>query len=145
MRLDDIMSVPVTTIPSGAPLSEAEATMQRAGIRHLVVVEHRRKIAGVLSAHDLRGADPGSTVEDRMSAPAITLPPTADVQDAAKLFRRRNIGCLPLIARGRVVGIVTASDLLALLGKGVLRVQPKTRKWTMSKRGPTHRPEPRRA
>jgi CBS domain-containing protein len=139
------MSVPVTTIPPGAFLSEAEAAMRKAGIRHLVVVEHRRKVAGVLSVHDLRGADPGSTVGDRMSAPAITLPATADVQEAAKLLRRRNIGCLPLIARGRVAGIVTASDLLALLGKGVLRVQPKTRKWTMAGRGPTHRPEPRRA
>ncbi|MGZ6123695.1 MAG: CBS domain-containing protein [Myxococcales bacterium] len=145
MRIDQIMSVPVETILPGASLSEAKAAMQRAGIRHLVVLGRSHRVAGVLSACDLRGVDRGSTVEDLMSAPAITLPAGADLKDAAKLLRRRSIGCLPLLERGRVVGIVTTSDLLALLGKGALRIQPRTRKWTMPKRGPTHRPQPRRA
>jgi acetoin utilization protein AcuB len=142
--LDQIMSTPVETILPTASAAQARAAMQRARIRHLVVLSRTREIVGVLCAHDLRGAEPGSTVEEVMSAPAVTLAADADVQDAAKLLRRRNVGCLPLVDHGRLVGIVTTSDLLGLVGKGALRVQPRTTKWTMPKRGPTHRPEPRR-
>jgi CBS domain-containing protein len=144
MRLDEIIKGAVETILPRASAAEASAVMARARVRHLVVLGRSHKIVGVLSSHDLRRAEPDSAVEDLMSAPAITLPAGADVQDAAKVLRLRNVGCLPLLDRGRLVGIVTAYDLLALLGKGALRVQAKTRKWTMPKRGPTHRPEPRR-
>lgn len=145
MRLDMMMSVPVEAILPTASAAEARAAMHRAHIQHLVVLGRARQVVGVLCAHDLRGAEPGSTVEDVMSAPAVTLAADASVQDAAKLLRRRNVGCLPLVDHRRLVGIVTSSDLLALVGKGALRVQPKTQKWTLSKRGPTHRPEPGRA
>ena len=144
MQLERIMTSPVQTITAGASAAEAEALMARARIHHLVVLGRGRRVAGVVCAHDLRGAEPGTTVEDLMSAPAVTLSAGADVREAAKLLRRRSIDCLPLLDHGRLVGIVTVSDLLALLGKGTLRVQPRTAKWTIPKRGPTHRPEPRR-
>ncbi len=144
MRLDQIMTAPVETILPTASAAEATAAMRRARIAHLVVLSSTRQILGVLCAHDLRQAEPGSTVDEVMSAPAVTLAARADVQGAAKLLRRRNIGCLPLVDHGRLVGVVTTSDLLELVGKGVLHIQPKTKKWTMPKRGPTHRPEPRR-
>jgi magnesium transporter len=119
--------------------------MERARIHHLVVLGRGRKVAGVLSARDLRAAGPGTTVGDLMSSPAVTISSAEDVQTAARLLRRHGVGCLPVLERGRVVGVLATSDLLALLGKGTLRVQPRTTRWTMPKRGPTHRPEPRRA
>jgi len=145
MRLDRIMTSPVETILPGATAAEAKALMARARVHHLVVLGRGGRITGVLCTHDLRGTDPDTTVGDLMSAPAVTLSARADVQDAAKLLRRRNVGCLPLTDRGRLVGIVTAADLLALLGKGTLRVQARSTKWILPKRGPTHRPTPRRA
>lgn len=145
MRLSEIMSTPVATILSSASAADAAWAMQRARINHLVVVSRGQGIVGVISDHDVRRVEPGSTVAELMSTPAVTLPATADVQEAAKLLRRRSIGSVPLVAGKRLVGIVTTSDLLALLGKGTVRVQAMTPKWTLPKRGPTHRPEPRRS
>ena len=144
MRLSEIMSSPVETILAGAAAVEARTAMHRAGIRHLVVLGRARQVVGVVCAHDLRGAEPDSTVEDLMSRPAATLPPSADAKEAAKLLRRGDIGSVAVVHHARLVGIVTTSDLLALLGKGALRVQPTPTKWTLPKRGPTHRPQRRR-
>lgn len=141
MRLSEIMSTPLETILPGASAADARAAMGRARIRHLVVAGPGRRIAGVLCAHQLRGVEPDRTVEELMSAPAVTLPREAEVREAAKLLRRWSIGCVAVLDRGRPVGIVTSSDLLGLVGKGALRVPPRARKWTMAKRGPTHRPE----
>jgi len=115
MRLSDIMSTPVVTILSTAAVSEARAKMQRDGIRHLVVLGREREIAGVVCSHDLGAAPPGSDVDEVMSTPAITLPASAGVQEAVRLFRRRKVGSVPLMDGKRLVGIVTTSDLLAVL------------------------------
>jgi CBS domain-containing protein len=144
MRLREIMSRPAATILPTASATEARAAMERAGIRHLVVLGRARRIVGVVCAHDLRAAQPDSVVADLMAAPAVTLPAHADVQEAARLLRRHDVGSIPVIDGGRLVGMVTTSDLLGLLGKGALRVQPTPTKWTLPKRGPTHRPERQR-
>ncbi len=144
MRLSEIMTSPAITIRSTASAAEAAVKMQRARITYLVVLNGARQITGVISDHDLRGAEPGRTVAELMSAPAVTLPANADVQEAAKLLRRREFGSIPVLAGKRLVGIVTTSDLLALVGKGAVRIAEMTPKWTLPKRGPTHRPEPRR-
>ena len=144
MRLSEIMSAPAITIRSTASAAEAAARMRSAHVTHLVVLNGARQIVGVLSDHDLRGAEPGSAIAELMSGPVATLPASADVQEAAKLLRRRDIGSVLVLAGKRLAGIVTTSDLLALLGKGTLRIQETTPKWTLAKRGPTHRPEPRR-
>ena len=145
MRLSEIMSAPVTTIAPTASAQEARAAMQRERVRHLVVLGRAHAIAGVVCAHDLRAAEPDSTVADLMSAPAITLPADAHVQEAAKVLRRHDVGSIAVTSGGRLAGIVTTSDLLALLGRGTLHVQPTPTQWTLPRRGPTHRPERRRS
>ncbi|HUJ24446.1 MAG TPA: CBS domain-containing protein [Myxococcales bacterium] len=142
MLVNEIMSAPVVTIAPMASPTEAALAMERAKITHLVVTSGAR-IEGVLCDHDLRGARPDSTVAELMSAPAVTLPPRADVHDAAKLLRRRSIGSVVIVDEKRLAGIVTTADLLALLGKGAARVSEITPKWTLPNRGPTHRPDRR--
>ena len=141
MHIGEIMSAPVITAPPEMPVAKAREAMQKARIRHLAVASGRH-IEGVVCAHDLRSADPGSTVADVMSAPAVTLPPTADVHETAKLLRRRNVGSVLVVDGGRLKGIVTTSDLLALLGKGAVHIQATAAKWTMAKRGPRHPARP---
>jgi CBS domain-containing protein len=52
-----------------------------------------------------------------MQPDPISLGPEATLTEAADLMRRRRIGCLPIIERGRPVGIVTATDVLDELSK----------------------------
>ena len=56
-----------------------------------------------------------------MTAPAVTVEPTTTVRQAANVMRGRSIGCLVVVESGRAIGIVTVSDLLELVGRGLDR------------------------
>jgi CBS domain-containing protein len=52
------------------------------------------------------------SVRDLMSTDVITVSPELSIRDALELFTERHIGGAPVMADGRVVGVVTAADLL---------------------------------
>lgn len=52
------------------------------------------------------------SVRDLMSTDVITVSPELSIRDALELFTERHIGGAPVMAEGRVVGVVTAADLL---------------------------------
>lgn len=142
MRLRDVMHTKVETVTPRESGAVAFERMRRAKIRHLVVKDGQ-KILGMLSDRDLAGM--GSlrqveTVEDVMTSPAITGSPDLTLRQAANLLRGRTMGCLPIVEDGKIVGIVTTTDLLELIGRGVERPVPKTRRWILKDRGPGRRP-----
>ncbi|MGZ6123696.1 MAG: CBS domain-containing protein [Myxococcales bacterium] len=121
MRLRDIMSEAVDIIGTEATVDEARQLMRRQDIRHLVAVERGAPV-GVLSVHDLRRAERTQSVRSVMSAPVVTATPEATIRHAANLMRGNHVSCLPLLdEHDRIIGIVTVSDLLDLIGKGVTR------------------------
>lgn len=123
MRLRDIMSEAVESIPADASVEDARELMRRHDVRHLVVVEADATV-GVLSQHDLRRAEATAAVRALMSAPAVTATPQTTLRRAANLLRGNHVSCLPILdPEQRLIGIVTASDLLDLIGKGVTREQ----------------------
>lgn len=139
MRLEDIMSVPVRTIAPDASVAEARALFDRDRIHHLVVV-HGSTPVGVLSSHDLIRWPDAAVVDDAMTTGIVTAGPRTSVREAANLLRGRAVGCLPVVEKGRVIGIVTISDLLGLIGRGVEkgRVQSTRRDLLGRGRGPRH-------
>jgi len=142
MRLRDIMHAKVQTISPRESAAVAFERMRRAKIRHLVV-QDGKKVVGVLSDRDVAGM--GSlrqveTVEDVMSSPALTGSPDLTLRQAANLLRGRTMGCLPILEDGKIVGIVTTTDLLEMIGAGIERPVPKTRRWVLKDRGPRRNP-----
>jgi CBS domain-containing protein len=97
--------------------------MRSAGVHHLVVTAGDT-VVGVLSDRDIAPSrrkpaiPPGVVVEDLMSHPVATIERDQTVRKAANLMEGRTIGCLPVTDHGKLVGIITTSDLLRLLGKG---------------------------
>ncbi len=143
MRMRDIMSAPVRTIGPDTPADEAWQRMRLYRIRHLVVEESGR-LVGVISDRDLGGEQGdmlrvGRQVADIMSAHVTTVTPDTTVREAANLLRGHTISCLPVVHRGRVVGIATVSDLLELIGRGAERPLPQSRRWIMRDGGPRRR------
>ena len=60
-----------------------------------------------------KASDPSIVpVADIMSAKVLTLGPDAPVADAARLMRHERIGAIPIVDDGRLVGILTRSDVL---------------------------------
>lgn len=126
MRLDEFMTDDVVTIAPGEPASRAWTRMRNRRIRHLVVVDDRGRIVGVLSERDLDGSDGprrrrGKTVRDLMSRQVVSAKPSTTLRRAASLMRAGPIGSLPVVDDGRLVGIVTATDVLDELGRSTPR------------------------
>jgi CBS domain-containing protein len=109
----------VLTVRDTDDLALANQVMVWAGVKHLPVM-HGGALVGVLSATDIfevRGRAPHDgmkrAVRSAMSQPALTISPDADVTEAAARMVERDIGCLPVVDHGALVGIVTRADLLA--------------------------------
>jgi acetoin utilization protein AcuB len=140
MRVQDVMTEDVQTI---APTSAAEDAweLMRTHQFHHVVVTRGARVVGILSDRDAggrRGASMrrGHTVEELMTRPVITVEPATTVRKAANMMRGRSIGCLVVTDRERVVGIVTAADLLELLGRGSDRPVTAAKRRTLQHRAP---------
>jgi CBS domain-containing protein len=140
MRMQDMMTEDVKTIAPTAAAEEAWNTMRVNRIHHLVVTNGRR-VVGVLSDRDAGGrlgasVRMNSVVADLMAAPAVTVEPTMTVRQAANVMRGRSIGCLVVAKSGHAIGIVTVSDLLELVGRGLDRGAIKSSRRTLNHRAP---------
>jgi CBS domain-containing membrane protein len=112
-------------------LLDAHRTMQLARLRHLLVVDGRGRLLGILSYRHLQDevlaraehatsdrwqADlRGLTVRDMMVPTPYYVRPETPVDQAARRMLRLRLGCLPVCENGsspRLVGILTESDLL---------------------------------
>jgi signal-transduction protein with cAMP-binding, CBS, and nucleotidyltransferase domain len=140
MRLQDVMTEQLRTISPTASADDAWNVMRLHGIHHLVVTKGGRAI-GILSDRDTgsrRGAAVRATktVGELMTAPAVTAAPTMTIRQAANVMRGRSIGCLVVLESGRPVGIVTVSDLLEVLGRGLDRGAATNARRTLNHRVP---------
>lgn len=125
MRLREFMRSNVVTIESTEAASVAWTRMRQRRIRHLVVTDKGR-VVGVISERDLGGPNgkavrQGRTVRDLMNSKVVTADPAMTLRQAANLMRGRLIGSLPVVEDDRLVGIVTATDVLDELGRGFTR------------------------
>jgi CBS domain-containing protein len=137
MRLFEVMTRHVETVLPATDATDAFELMRRKRIRHLVVMRGS-DVVGVVSDRDLGGpagarVRVGRNVAELMTRHAVTMTPTDTVRHAANVMRGRTIGCVPVVSGSQLVGIVTTSDLLALLGRGTARPAPPAR------RGLSHR------
>jgi len=111
MRRDPITTTLLDT------LSSAQSLMQREGFRQLPVVENG-VLVGMLSDRDLHahsGYLDRTKVDAAMTERLITVAPTDTAAHVARLLLERRINAVPVVDNGRLVGIVSRSDLLRLL------------------------------
>lgn len=123
MRLQDIMNRAVETVSPKDSVVFANELMWRKRFHHLVVMDDG-KVVGILSDNDLGGDQAqqipdNQRVADIMTANTVTGDPTMTVDRAINIFRERHLHCLPILEQGRLVGIVTASDIKSLAKRGV--------------------------
>jgi CBS domain-containing protein len=134
VRVREIMSSPVVTVPPGMPLKEVANVLVTRGISAVPVVD-AGELIGILSEADLvpleLAPDPrahlapvpeASRTAPRIASQAMTrdviaLPEEADVADAGRLLLERRIRSIPVLRGHRVVGIVARRDLLEVLAR----------------------------
>ncbi|MCL4779085.1 MAG: CBS domain-containing protein [Gammaproteobacteria bacterium] len=109
-----IMTVPAVSVAPTDTLEHARRLMAGSSLHHLVVLEDGR-LVGVLSATDLVGS-PATVVAGLMHPDPVSIPATASLHDAADVLASGAFHSLPVVdPDGRVVGMVTATDLIRLL------------------------------
>ena len=122
MTAADVMSSPVETIDESATVDVALAMMRSKGVTSLLVEPADPEDApGFFSQTDAvarivaHAIDPQTVrVADVMSRPVITVPPETPVQDCARLMSRAQIRRVLVHDGEKIVGIVSASDVLAI-------------------------------
>jgi CBS domain-containing protein len=131
IRVRDIMSSPAIVIDSQSSLPAAHLLMKEHGIRRLPVVDDG-KLVGIITLGDVRGASPSEAttlnlfelsylmdqlkVERVMTRQVITVTPDTSLAETARLMLENKISGLPVVsAEGRVVGVVTESDIFRVL------------------------------
>ena len=105
------------TVTAKATISEAIELMKINSIRHLPVVSEKNTLEGFLTLADLKqGLIPSMlgdlSLQDLMIKEPITVHPNDDVETAAQLIYNHKIGGLPVVTEGKLVGIITATDIL---------------------------------
>lgn len=126
-RVRDIMGTKPVTISAGDRLSTVEDIMTLGHVRHMPVVQGGR-LVGVVSERDLLRSSLSVFSEHRdaerraflhvveigrvMSTPPIVIGPDATIMEAALIMAEKKIGCLPVVDREVLVGMVTETDVL---------------------------------
>ncbi len=123
--VEQFMAVDLFTVRPEDILDLAASLMHWRHVRHVPVEDDAGRLIGIVSHRDLiellasgRAATRTPVlVSEIMKTGLITVSPETPTLDALELMREKNIGCLPVIKDGRLVGLVTAYDFLTVSAK----------------------------
>ena len=127
MKVRDLMSVDPIAVSPDTAVFDARQTMVKERIRHLLVTEGQR-LLGIVTDRDIRLNLPSQatslsvwevnyllarlTVEEVMTTGVIIIGPDQNARNAARLILEHKIGALPVLDAGRLIGIITETDVL---------------------------------
>ncbi|MEW6572282.1 MAG: CBS domain-containing protein [Bacillota bacterium] len=130
MFVRDCMTANPITISRDTPIFQALEIVQNRKIRHLPITRDGRLIglvtergllkvspspASTLSVYELNYILAKVTVAEAMIKNPITVSPDLPIEEAALLMRDHKVGCLPVVERDRLVGIITQTDMVEAL------------------------------
>jgi CBS domain-containing protein len=128
-EVQDWMREHPVTIDPDATLSAAQELMLENEVRRLPVVE-RGELVGIITNSDILRQIPANveevdddtrllltqrTVREVMTYSPMTINPSATIQEAAERMLEYQISGLPVVRNGKVVGIITESDIFRLV------------------------------
>ena len=136
MLVRERMSKQPVTITADVPITEALRIMRENQVRRLPVLDPDGKLIGIVSEKDLLYASPSPAtslsiyemhymlsrlkVTELMTPDPVTITPDTLLEEAALIMADNKIGGLPVMENGRLVGIITETDIfkvfLELLG-----------------------------
>jgi len=131
MLVHELMTKNPLTTTAETPVSDALSLMRQKKVRRLPVLDKAGKMVGIVSDQDLLYASPSPatslsvfeinslmakiTVAHVMTKKVVTITEDLPVEEAGRIMADRKIGGLPVIKGGKLVGIVTETDLFRAL------------------------------
>ncbi|GBE33315.1 hypoxic response protein 1 [bacterium BMS3Bbin05] len=130
MFVSDWMTKRVFTVSPDDSISDAARLLKEKGIKHIPVVKGE-KIRGILSDRDIKEYVPSKAtsldvyelhyllsktrVREVMKSDVITVSPDIPIEEAAMIMYDNCIGCLPVVDRKRLAGIISDRDIFRVL------------------------------
>ena len=118
LKVEDVMVENVISVPERATVKEAAELMNQHGIGCLIVVKNGKPV-GIVTETDmvkrviLGPVDPENTmVRKIMSRPLVVVDTQISIEEASKIMRERKIRKLPVMEKGRLVGLITTTDIV---------------------------------
>ena len=119
----DIMKKPVLSIDSSMTVKDAAKMMEDAKIGSIIVTE-KNTVVGILTERDFvrkivaQGKPLSTKIKETMSSPLIVISPDETVWELAQLMKTRRIHRVPVVDKGRLVGMASTADLTRLCSIG---------------------------
>ena len=125
------MTTDLVTVTPDTPLVKVRDLLREHNIKQMPVVDQNGELVGILTDRDIKQAwaSPATTlsiyeltyvlqkmtVESVMVKDVITITADSTVERAARILHDRKIGSLPVVEDGKLVGIITSTDLMEIL------------------------------
>ena len=124
-------------VDEGDSMKKAMDLLKEHEIRHLPVLKDGEQLVGIVSERDIKQASPSPAtaleireiyylldkvkVKQIMTRRPYTVSSSAPIEEAALILREKKIGCLPVVDDGKLVGILTETDIIDafIAGMGV--------------------------
>jgi CBS domain-containing protein len=119
----EVMTTVLQTVPLDSRLDRAARIMDRHGVRQILVVDEKGRLAGLVSYRALLRVvasgrldelERGVAVRDVMEVPPLRFTPATPLLDAIRMMMKERISAAPVLEEDRPVGIVSEHDVVAL-------------------------------
>jgi len=130
----DVMSRDLHWATPDTSVREALQLLQQHRLRVLPVLDEAQQLVGIVSLVDLadfagrggrrllrRGGGQKTPLREVMSSPVVAVDQHCHIVELVPLLSERGLHCLPVLEQGRLVGLVTQTDLIAALHWDLLR------------------------
>lgn len=120
LRAREMMQIEVATILEDSTVAEAAQAMRLEGVRSLIVVPRNSGDPyGIVTYSDIvtkvlaEGSDPAVVrIDTIMTKPAVVIGPEMEAEYIARLFRQVGVGHAPVVEDGRLLGMISMTDLV---------------------------------
>ncbi len=135
MYVGTVMRTELTTVAPGTTLVAAQEILEQKKINHLLIVDARNELLGIVSDRDLKKSWASSattlskneliylldqvTVADIMTKKTLTITAATTIERAALLMNQHRINALPVLEDEELVGIITSRDVMRVLLEAV--------------------------
>lgn len=138
-KVNEMMTPSPITLSCDHTIDDARSLMDSKRIRHIPIVSSSGKLEGLVTQRDVLFAQNSSleksigALNSPMQQPLSRLPhralltvaPSASLKTAALFMQKRKIGCLLVVEKEKLVGIITDADFVAI-AINLLEIQEET-------------------
>ncbi|WP_217519576.1 CBS domain-containing protein [Vibrio metschnikovii] len=128
IKVEDMMTRNPHTLLRTHTIADARNMMEALDIRHIPIVDANRRLLGIITHRDVLAAQESSLYSkitdtshtettplyEVMHTGVMSVAPQAGLKESAIYMQRHKVGCLPVVSKGELVGIITDSDFVAI-------------------------------